>query len=86
MSCRAESIHVALRTVKAPGLWIVIGKFCSHSVSHMKSCPTGRGSGSQAPIFVGYLHCMQSQGHGQDPAKGKINVLVWYAEESQGHG
>lgn len=57
---------------------MVIGKFHSH----------GRGSGSQAPVLLGtcIVRSGQSRGPGQAPAKGKMNVLVWFAVESQGHG
>lgn len=87
MICSADSVHVALGTVRVPGLWMVIGK--SHStltdkiLSHWKEALAAR------PLYLllTWIVCSDwSRGHGQALVKGKINVLAWYGEESRGHG
>jgi hypothetical protein len=56
MISSTDSVHVELGTVRylaVDGDWKL-----PFPLSQMKSCTTGKRLGSQAPIFVGYMHCM----------------------------
>lgn len=76
------------QTGKASWLWVVIGKFHFHPASQMKSVPLAEAPAARPLYLLGTcIVCSgQSRGYGQAPAKRKMNVLVWCAEELQGHG
>lgn len=68
----ADSVHVELGTVRylaVDGDWKVLSP-----LSQMKSYPTRKRLGSQAPVFVGYMPCMlwPVTRHGQAPVEGMV--------------